>query len=206
MSIGDIYGTRHQFRTQGRVWTVNIYYEDETGVDEKDAASDLGVIANTTLGPLFTDYQSSDTSREGTYAWKVTAGTGMPDKISDASVPGDISPSPSLPPNMCAVISLKTTDPAATRFGRIYLAGIPQGNVEDGRWSAAAMTRFQAVGAAIVAPLTGVLGTWQSVILRRVSLGVPLVPPVGSTISSYSVSNIVYSQRRRTSRQIGTAV
>lgn len=203
MAQNDLYGVRFQFRDHGSIWTVNLAFRDETGVDEKDASNDLGVIANTTLGPLFDDARAQDSTREGSYCWKINAGTGMPDKQSDASIPGDVLFA-STPPNMCAVISLRTTDPAAARFGRIYIGGNPKTTVEDGRWTAAQVTKLQTLGAAIVAPLVGAIGTWQSVILRRVSGGVPIVPPEGSTISSSSVSNIVYSQRRRNSRQIGT--
>lgn len=204
MAQGDIYGTRTQFRSKGRVWTVNLYYKDDTGLPELDAANDLAVASNTTLGPLFDAARAADTTREGTYAWKITAGTGMPDKVSDASVPGGIT-GQALPPNTCIVYSLKTNDPAAKRNGRIYLAGIAHSEVTNGQITDITDAKYENIRTQLQQILSGAAGTWQPVILRRVLNGAPLVPPVGSDVSSCSVSAILYSQRRRNSRQIGSA-
>lgn len=206
MALNDLYGVRTQFRDHGRVWTVNMYYRDTTGVSELEATSDLSIAHNTTIGPLFDACRATDSTREGTYSWSVTKDFAMPNKVSDASTPGSSGSPTSTPPNMCAVLTLRTEAPEAVRFGRIYLAGLPGAWVEAGMWNAAADTALGTLATALQTPLAGAIGTWQPVILRRISGGVPIVPPAYSDVSVVTKTRIIYSQRRRNSRQIGTAV
>lgn len=206
MALDDAYGVRFQFRDHGRVWGITLHYKDATGVDEVDASNDLAVIANSSLGPLFDDIRAIDSTREGLYCWKMEAGTGLPDKLSVASIPGDTIFTESVPPNCCMVFTKVTVDPAAERFGRFYMGGLPQEFIENGAWTATAQATAGPLVSMLSATLVGALGSWVPVIYRTVSGGVPLVPPETSDISEVTITSVVYSQRRRNSRQIGSAV
>jgi len=205
MALNDLYGVRFQFRTHGVIWTVGLGYRDTNGVDELFACNDLAVAANTTLGPLFDACRGNDSTREGTYCWKVIKGTGMPDQIPDASVIGN-QPEVSTSPNNCMVISLRTDDPLAKRHGRIYITSQRRDGISNGRWSTGQVDMGQQLADGIKTPLIGSLGTWQPCIIRRWSDGLKLDPPQYSDISNATVTDIVYTQRRRNSRQIGTIV
>lgn len=204
MALHDVYATRWQFRDHGRVWSVTLHYRDATGVNESVAAADLADRAAVQLAASFDGARATDSTREGIYAWKITKDTGLPDFDSFASVAGTSGEAEATSPNNCAVFTLRTEDPLATRFGRIYLAGIPRTYLEDGHWNATAMTKLNALATALKANLAGTLGTWEPCILRRYVNHIKLDPPVPSLVSDVSVTNIVYSQRRRNSRQWGT--
>lgn len=203
MALNDVYGTRWQFRDHGRVWTINLNYKDTTGVAEESAAADLGAGAYTLFGTELNACRATDSTFEGIYIWKITKDTGIPDMRPYASVAGTSGEAESTSPNNCAVFTLQTTDPLAKRFGRIYLAGLPYTWLAGGQWNITAMTAFTALATKLQTVVTGSLGSYQPVILRRVAAGAPLVPPVPSDVSVVATSNIVYSQRRRNSRQLG---
>jgi hypothetical protein len=203
MAIGDVFLLRTQFRSHARVWTVNQHYLDDTGQDDATASADLTDAWQATNAALAVDALAADSTLESLYSVKLTGGDAMPSLDVQTSTVGDQTGN-SVPPNTCVVVSLGSTDPALIRPGRLYVGGIPKSGILAGNLSAAYLAVFLAKWAAIAGDqLVGVGGTWTPCIFLTVLAGVPRVPPIGVAVTSVRVKPILYSQRRRNSRQQG---
>lgn len=203
MSIGDVFLLRTQFRSHARVWTVNQHYLDDTGQDDTTAAADLTDAWQATNAALAVDVLAADSTLEAFYSVKMTGGDAMPSLDVQSSTVGDVAGN-SVPPNTCAVVSLSSTDPELIRPGRLYVGGIPKSSILAGNLTAAYLATFLTKWGAIAGDqLTGVDGTWTPCIFLTVEAGVPRVPKIGVAVTSVRVKPILYSQRRRNSRQQG---
>lgn len=194
---------RHQFRTAGRVWSINTHWDCTSGYDTLTSSTAL----EDALQPLTDAIKaalSDSTTIEGTYISHVQSEAALPAKKSFPSTPGDIAGTNSLPPNTAAVFTLQSTDPDTRRTGRIYLAGIPDSEVSAGRLLGSYVT-------AKLDPIAFQLKSTQSasgqdfipVILQRQRDLAVIDPPVILPIDSVRTGDILYTQRRRNSRQLG---
>lgn len=203
MSIGDVFLLRTQFRSHARVWTVNQHYIDDTGQDDDTASADLTDAWQATNAPLAVDVLAADSTLESMYSVKMTGGDAMPSLDVQSSTVGDVAGN-SVPPNICAVVSLGSTDPELIRPGRLYVGGIPKSGIISGNLNATYLGLFETSWEAIAGDqLIGVDGTWTPCIFLTVEAGVPRVPKIGVAVTSVRVKPILYSQRRRNSRQQG---
>ena len=205
MAIGSAFLLRTQFRSHARLWTLNQHYADVAGQDDLTAAEDLVAawIAAHKTGVL--SEMAADTTFESVYSVKLTDGDAMPGLTVLDSEPGVVS-GESLPPNSAVVVSLGSNDPGLIRPGRLYVAGIPKSGVLSGNLSAAYLATFKTDWDKVAGDtLSGAGGDWTPVILRTVQAGVPLVPPQTANVTSVRIKPILYSQRRRNSRQQGAA-
>lgn len=203
MALGDVFLLRAQFRSHARVWTVNQHYLDDTGVDDADASNDLINAWDATNTALAVDVLAADSTIEALYSVKMTGGDAMPALGVIGSTPGDVT-GDSIPPNSCAVVSLSSTDPELIRPGRLYVGGIPKSGILSGNLTTTYLASFTTSWDAIAGTqLVGALGTWTPCIFLTVEAGVPRTPPIGVAVTSVRVKPILYSQRRRNSRQAG---
>lgn len=205
MAQNDVFQVRSQFRDHGRVWTINTHYRDDTGVDGIDVCKDLVDAYAAAVGPALAACRAADSTHEANYASAIKPLVANAYELSLPSLPGGVTGTQSFPPNMNAVITRRTADPEATRYGRIYLGGLPNTWLDQGNWSSAALTALGALAAAMELTLAGVIGSYVPVVLRRYEGGIKLDPPKASDVSTCGASNIVYTQRRRNSRQCGHA-
>lgn len=203
MALGDIFLMRLSFRSHARIWSVNQHYKDATGQSDKFAADDLTDAWDTAYQASMLAEMAADTSYESSYAVKLTGGDAMPSLKVQPSPPGTVT-GRSLPPNSATVVSLGSDDAALIRPGRLYVAGIPHSKILNGNLTAAYLATFKAAWEAIAKTvLVGVGGSWQPVIYLTILAGVPRTPPIGVNVDSVRVKPILYTQRRRNSRQQG---
>lgn len=203
MAADDTFLVRSQFRTHARLWTINQHYRDVAGQDDVTAAGDLQDIWTSTNKALALSEMGTETTFEGLYVLKVTGTAAMPYVDQYASNTGGVM-SDTLPPNCSVVVSLGSSDPNLIRPGRLYVAGIPKSGVADGNLTGAYLATFTADWVLIAgATLSGVGGDWVPTILRTIENGAPLVPPDPVDVESVRIKPIIYTQRRRNSRQRG---
>lgn len=202
MAIGDVFRVQWAFNTEWRQWATSMHYKDVDGIADVDAAEDLLTVVKGIGSSEIAACLSLTTQLSDVYVLKVTGGAGMPARSKYVGVAGSSSPD-ALPTNKCAVFSLKTVDPLASRMGRLYLSGISKSDTADGAFTAAWVNGVaNTLAAKLDDVLTGTLGDWQPVILRTISNGVP-ISPTPADVSSVSVSGIVYSQRSRQQKYRG---
>lgn len=207
MAAGDVFLHRLQFRSHAKVWTVGMHYRDENGADDRFAANDLGDEWAAQYNMNILSLIAKDTTLEAAYTLKVTGTPAMPQLRRENSLVGMHADNYSIPPNSTYVVTQLSTDPQLTRSGRIYMAGIPTSAIVDGNLSDSFKTIAEAIWIAIFTQqLSTSGGLFTPCILRTESGGVPIDPPLAITVESVRLRPIIYTQRRRTSKQRGAAV
>ncbi|GAG73762.1 unnamed protein product [marine sediment metagenome] len=205
MAENDVFLVRCQFRTHARLWTINQHYRDADGQSDGTAAVDLQDAWTLTNTPMALSEMGVETTFEGVYVLKVTGGAALPALDKYASTPGSVQ-SDTLPPNCAVVVSLGSSDPLLIRPGRLYVGGIPKSGVDGGNLSAAYLATFTTDWAKIAGDtLVGSGGSWVPTILRTITGEDKLDPPIAINVESVRIKPILYSQRRRNSRQRGTS-
>ncbi|GAG55481.1 unnamed protein product [marine sediment metagenome] len=204
MAVGDIFLLRATFRSHARIWSINQHYVDATGQTDLLAAQDLTDRWDADYKAGMLAEMAADTTFESLYSVKLTGGDAMPSLKVLPSPPGTVT-GRSLPPNTAVVVSLGSTDVNLIRPGRLYVAGIPHSKILNGNLTAAYLITFKAAWEAIAKTvITTGGGNWQPVIYLTVLAGAPRVPTIGANVDSVRVKPILYTQRRRNSRQQGT--
>lgn len=215
--LHDVYLLRAQFRTHGRVWSFGIHYQLDSVGDPENNAVDLAGNFLTGMFLVLNDFRAADTTFEGTYVSCTLKDTANPAMVSGPSTPGDHA-SESLPPNICVVFTLRTNDAEAKRSGRIFVGGLPRTFVVNGQLGAIlGVPEATALAVALQTPIVGSQGSWTPGILRKFKgkmanpnppppeeVPAPLVPNVFSPVTSVTYVRILYTQRPRNSRQIGS--
>jgi len=204
MALSQVYKLLVQYRVQDQLCSVGIHYECSAGSDPDNDSSDLLSEFGTAVAPLFTACWAADVSFEGLYSSCVVPNTALPGRLDGQSTPGSRS-GDSCPANLCSVVTLQTTNQTAKRQGRIYVSGISKTDLTDGLWTSGLITGpFASLAVGLVTELTPGAKTFRPVFLQRVINGNP-VTPVIMPISSARVQQIPFTQRRRTTKQFGSA-
>jgi hypothetical protein len=99
-------------------------------------------------------------------------------------------------------MSLKADSTDVVRQGRAYIGGFSKDDIENGRPNAALLQAGGFLAASWKDQIQDSGQSFDPVLVCRVRAGVP-VTPFALTISIASMSPILYSQRRRASRQRG---
>lgn len=204
--VDQVFLVRHQFRTAGRVWTINTHWRCTSGYDPDTSSTAL----EDALQPINDQVVlciSDSTSIEGTYITHVLPGTALPAKKSFPSTTGSVTGTNSLPPNCAAVLTIYTTDPDARSPGRVYLAGIGDSVLVDGKLQPAFVEGpLTDLGTELLKTITAQSQDFVLGIVQRQRDGSAVDPPVFLQAAAINPSTIIYSQRRRTSKQIGAGV
>lgn len=205
MALADVFLLRAQYRSFGRVWSVNMHYESVSAGDPNTTAQSLcdGWFAGVSNDVLLSI--AADTTFEGLSASCVLPATANPGHLDGISAPG-FTGGESVPPNTCAVFSLGSDGPALVRPGRIYLAGIPNSQVIDGRIDPNFVSgQLSTLATNLKTQLVAAPIDFKLVVLKRTVGAPPHVPLAAVEVDTVRVTDILYTQRRRNSRQAGSA-
>lgn len=204
MSLAAGYRIQCQTRVQDKICSFSVAYLCSSGTFPSTDSRDLNDGWATTVEPVILDLLASDVTYEGTYTTALLPGVAMPNRHEGVSLPG-LRSGNALPANSCAVISLQTTDITAIRQGRIYISGISKTDVTSGLFTASFVnTELDALRDAILGGISQGGKDFVPVIVQRVINGAPIAGNM-LLIDSAKISNIPYTQRRRTTRQLGFA-
>lgn len=103
-----------------------------------------------------------------------------------------------VPSNIALVFLLRQTDKASRHNGRLFLSGIGENIVINGRVANGPMSlQIEDLRAFIAADLPGSLDTYKPITVQRYDAGAPITP-VGLSVSQVNVFNNLGTQRRRT--------
>lgn len=203
MALAQVYKLIYQYRVQDKLCSWGIHYECTAGTSPDTDASDLimgWTIANgmQALGCL-----ADDVTFEGLYVSCVVPATALPGRFNGQSTPGTDSGS-SAPANLCTVLTLQTENDTAIRHGRIYFSGISKNRLSDGIWTAAFIAGpLTAFTTDLALNITEGGKTFRPCFVQRIANGVP-VGPVIMPLSAIRMTQIPYTQRRRTTKQYGS--
>lgn len=164
--LHDVYGLRIQFRTHGRVWSINLHYQANSLPPSTGGSADLVAVAQGLFTPVLIACIAPSTTLEGFYAWCTLKDTANPAEQPTISTPGE-APLSCLPPNMSVVYTLRSSDEGYKRAGRIYLGGISKAWVLNGSINAAFLTDYEALRQQLSETLQGGVYEWQLGILRK---------------------------------------
>lgn len=204
MALPNVYKLNVQTRVDDKLCTFGVHYNAVSGNDPLSDAINLCAGFEADVLPALTDVLAESSTIEGLYACCYDAGQALPYSLPLGSIPG-LRTGDACPGNMAAVFTLQIADPAAKRHGRIYVSGYAKSDLDAGLWEA---TFFQnevaALAVAIGSPLVSGGATFTPGVVRTIASGVPITP-VFVALAAIRARQVPYSQRRRTSRQIGFA-
>jgi hypothetical protein len=150
------------------------------------------------VGDTFMINITQDVTYDATTAYDIRTSTGevrvLNDSATNGSAMGDV-----LPLNVALCITLYTASRGRSGRGRVYLAGLDEGHITDGYFTASATQ----LGLDYVNGIMGVaLGVGWTLVIRSVQQdGVPLTTAVTRPVTTVAVrDNKVATQRRRVDR------
>lgn len=190
-----------QTRVQDKLCSFGLAYLLDGSLDNTStqALADAWWAAN---GAAFLGILASDVTFEGLYSYALQPGVALPHRLPGVSQTGT-RPGNSNPANSCCVVTLQTADPGAVRQGRIYISGISKNDLTEGVWDAAFLTgNLNTFAELLDDSIAGGGAIFIPSIVQRVIGGVE-IPGNLLQVSNVRVVNIPYSQRRRTTKQLG---
>jgi len=205
MAIGDLYKMQISYNLPDSEVSIGLGYRQNAGtngINTLQSAVDFFVAnrlvdLNNVIGnDCFTDQVRMD---------QVSVGDEQPGLSNSVGVVGN-RPNKSLPAGMAAVITWITDAPNSKHNGRIYIAGITEGDIENAGLIAAIKTLLATLATNWRVDLPTSLpetAVFELVAISRVEDGVPRVPPIGFKVVSSLTRNAPYSQRRRITKRLG---
>lgn len=203
MALPHVFRIVTQVRVDDRVCTFGTTWNCTNGYDALLSAAACTNAWSVDILPLLLAIMSEGATFEGLYGYGIQPNVNLTNRWPANSTPGDRSGDP-VPSNLCAVVSLQVDDPTAERHGRAYIPGLSKDDLTTGIWTAAftagALTDF---AEALASPISADGQDFSPVVIQRISGGAPVGPNAMEVVSS-RVTQIPFTQRRRTSRQFGT--
>lgn len=106
---------------------------------------------------------------------------------------------PSMPPNDCVCMTLRSNFRGPSGRGRMYLSGYTETDSTSGFWEAAVQDSVSAIGSALDDEFGELAGSssFRWCILHRLDHGTPIIPPEVKPVMSFTIHNEVRSLGRR---------
>jgi len=204
MALSEVFRLVVQSRVDDRICSFGLHYQCVSGLSTTDSARALVAAFIGNSGQKLMDCLASDVTFEGYYAHCLQVESALPHREPGGSQGGS-RPGTSCPANMCSVVTLQTANLAAKRQGRIYVSGISKTDLTDGLWDATFVdNQLRTFAESLDDEITNSGQTFQPRIIQRIVNGNEQAPnPL--EVSSTRVTRIPYTQRRRSSRQLGYA-
>lgn len=203
LALDHVYRLVYQMRTIDKLHTFGMHYWLDTGFDAVATAEQLADAVDTAVTPVLRDVLSVDTTVEGLYVSHVLPDTALPFSKVFNSLPG-LRPGNALPPNSCLVVSFYSDEPELSRPGRVYVGGLSKTDLDAGRWDGTFLnTEVDVFRSTLGNDIAGTGGPYSPVVVRRTHPGIP-GGPFAVIINSTRVTDGVFSQNRRTTKQFGT--
>jgi len=235
MAIGEIYQLEFQYQLNQRKVTVHLHYNQDNVAAESLVTEDLNIAFNVDVIPFMQGVLSQDADLQCLYSRHATSGPlprsanlgtyhpGWEPSIPDEFQFGDLALGsilfPSLPANSCLVLKLIQNTVTASHNGRIYLAGVPESEIEDGQLTDSyvdtPLKNLQtALASQILAPASGTL--FSPVVLQTseiianpspppATIPSPVNPPNANPVVDVRSNKRILTQRRRTTRKTAFA-
>lgn len=114
------------------------------------------------------------------------------------NAPGNLD-DPTMPPNDCLAVTLRSDFKGPSGRGRIYLAGYTESAATNGFWEAGAQDAATAIMNNLDLNFGEFAGgaSFRWVILHKVAGGAPVVPPEVKPVMSWTIHNEIRSLSRR---------
>lgn len=202
MALSDFLKLDVQVRVQDKLCSFGLHYEVTSGASLNEQAYNLCAGWETKCLTTFLDLLAADVTYEGCYARSLQKDFCLPHAQAGESQVGT-SGTESCPANMCLVITLQHSDAVALRSGRVYVSGVAKENLTDGRWDGTWLTNnVKPFRDKLIETITEGGTTLEPRMIQRIQGGIPIAP-VGLALVSTRATDIPYTQRRRTTRQLG---
>lgn len=203
MPLAEAFHATIQIRVDDKLCGFGSSWECSAGYNANTSGQTLTNALLTDVLPSLLDCLASDVTFEGIYAVGVQPDTNLPYRQAGESQVG-LRTGEALPANSCAVITLQTDSPTAVRQGRCYVSGISKDDLTSGTFDPAFVAaQLDALADALSGNVSVFGQTFQPVIVQRIIAGLPVGPNL-LPITSARVTAIPYTQRRRTTTQLGT--
>ena len=205
MPLDEAFHAVVQMRVDDKLCGFGSSWECTSGYDPNTSAKALATAFDTTVQPLLLAAIATTATYEGVYVTSIQPFTNLPYRFAGESTIGTFSGT-AAPANLCAVVTLQTSEPSAVRQGRCYISGISKAALLNGTFDPDfVMFQLTPLANALANDLSALGQDFQPRLVQRIIAGAPVGPNL-LDVSSFRVTRIPYSQRRRTTRQLGTQV
>lgn len=203
--VGDVALMRLNMELDGRPWSMGFHYQAVTVTPDMNSLSFLGI----TFGTALPDLQaalSAEVQFCSAYATTDSGALESPSLALFANTNGS-RPGNALPVNNAAILRLRQTVRGARFDGRVFISGIAEADTELNNINVQATIDSIVAFAAAANFLSSAGGLFQ---WRHVIKGTEPPPAPPDTleyrvVDSSIVNPTLYTQRRRTTRHLGTA-
>lgn len=203
-TLDQVLLVRSQLRTNDVSHSFGIAYHVFAGYDDEFIGQLLAQDWINNFQTALLDILSEDTTYEGTHTQPALPGTALPgSQVVESQVGARAADA--MPPNKCLVISLPGILSELPRPGRVYIGGLAKTDMENGAWKSAFLNAQVAAFVTLLQQdFTDSGRTYRPVIISRQAGGVPITPFAADVGTGHS-NAVIFSQRRRTSKQWGVA-
>lgn len=205
MAIGDLYTLTLNWNVFGDSCTFSQDYKQTAGSNDENTLRLACVEFKDNQAVEFMKTQVADADLDQIKMCPIAGVDEIPGCINYDGVTGTIVSDP-LPSNVAMVLSQLTNAPNSNANGRIFLAGMPEVNMDTGILDAAYGVIAQVFADSLLDDLdvTGPpTATFVPVVISRFLDGIKRVSPVAHDLISVAVKLATRQQRRRTTRRVG---
>ena len=235
MAVGEVYNLQLQYLVDARKCTFDLYYKQINSGAEAQITADLNLAFFTDVFPTIPLALSSQVEFQCLYSRHVTAGElprpafrgeyfpawspSIPDEFQFDPLTGGSLGIDALPANSCAVAKLIQNSVTSKHNGRVYIAGIPEEEVQNGQLNT---SYFNGAWKAMIDKfalqiLTPPLGTVFDPVVLQASerilnpspppefISLVVNPPNVHEVTEIRSNRRILTQRRRTTRKTGVA-
>ena len=204
--MAKIFSLRVMVRIDDIVSRFHLVYEQTAGVADWTAAEKMLVSWDTACLTALRAILGNDATVQGYQSIEILPGPGNTATLIQNDLAGTGS-STALPAVSCLVLNVRSSASDLPRPGRVFISGCPKGELASGTFSAGfragVVTTFAAAIKTIAAgggsDWAGRLG-----VLKKISAGVPLVPPLFVPATSIDDSQLVGQLKVRKSIMLGS--
>lgn len=208
MAVGNVYNVQLQLLIDNRKCTIAVDYRQATGPNDPRVPETLANEFNITVVPDIVAALGNDVAFQCIYVrnQKSFGGVDPPFELALSGVVGGQA-TRSINSNSAAVLRQLTNAADQRHNGRIFLPGIPLGQVTDSVINDAFVTgTLQGAIDAMSITLTSAIPIavdWEPVVIQRFAGGVPTVPPITHDVTEALALGVIYSQKRRRTKRTG---
>jgi len=211
MAIGDLFNVQVQYAIDSKELSCNFGYEQTAGATDSEVSQLLGDAFVLAVKAALLAVWATDVKLQCVVVHPINAATAVsPGFIYAVAADVGSRSGTAIPAPSAMVLKFLTSAPDAKKNGRKFLAGLSESDLVNGLFAGGA---FLALVATLETALKAILFAispndqeFTPRVINRVSGGVPIVPPTGSSVTDVTALAPVYSQiRRKTKRTASPA-
>lgn len=209
MAVGDLYEVTFQYAISSREFNCVFGYEMTAGTPHDEVCQHLAETYLASLTGVWLPVLATDVSLECVVARAITKDQAIPGLSNFTEGVVGTGSGVAIPAVSAWVAKFITDNPLPIHNGRKFISGVPESFMLSGQISAAALggplTAWAAGHAGALTTLFGGDEDFDPVVINRRALGLPIIPPTGSIVTSVTPLPTIYQQRGRKTKRTQVA-